>query len=305
MLTETWQVFDRYRKERIAEPIYGEQWLRWAYEKRLGEFTTWAFASRTLFSRLYGWKMRRRSSAKLIAPFVRDYGVDAAEAELPLDQYESFNHFFTRRLKTGVRPIASDPDAVVFPADGRHFLLSNLAGEPWLWAKGERFSVETLLGPLAFAVGPEVLQGDAVVSRLAPVDYHRFHFPWQGKVLAQATLSGPLYSVHPLAIRKAIRYLVSNKRTVSILEDERIGRWVMVEIGATNVGTICQTHPGQAVAERGAEKGFFAFGGSCVVTIWPRGRMRFSRDLEEVSRDGVELYARMGDSMAAVQLARK
>lgn len=301
MAAESWLVQDRYRDERVAEPIYGERWLRWAYEKRLGEFTTWALASRSLFSRIYGWKMARPSSARLIPSFVRDYGVDATEAEHPLEAYRSFNEFFKRRLKPAARPLPPDPEAVVFPADGRHFLVSDLAGEPWLWAKHERFSVETLLGPLAFAAGPELLWGDAVISRLAPVDYHRFHFPWDGRLLGQLTLPGPLYSVHPLAIRKTVRYLVSNKRSISIFEDEAIGRWAMVEIGATNVGTIRQTHKASSAGERGAEKGYFAFGGSCVVTIWPRGRVEFAGDLREASEQGVELYAHVRDLMGRLR----
>lgn len=300
-MSATWQVIDRRTGERIPEPIYGEKWLRWAYEKRLGQLSTALIAARPLFSLLYGWKMRRASSRRLILPFAEQFGIDLTESAEPVERFRSFNDFFIRRLKAEARPLPADAGAVVFPADGRHFLLRNLGENPTFWAKNERFSIETLMGPLAFGLDRALLEGDAVVSRLAPIDYHRFHFPWSGRLLAQATLGGPLYSVHPLAVRRTLRYLVSNKRTVSVFEDGELGRWAMVEIGATNVGSIVQTHDGEAVAVRGAEKGYFAFGGSCVITVWPRGRVAFAPDLEAASREGVELYARMGEALGTLE----
>ncbi|MFP4281817.1 MAG: phosphatidylserine decarboxylase [Opitutales bacterium] len=296
-MTATWNVFNRYTGRVEAEPIYGENWLRWAYERRLGQLATRALASRLLFSTFYGWRMRRRSTVRQIEPFARQYQIDLAEAADPVSAYRHFNDFFVRRLRPEARPLPEDAEAVVFPSDGRHFLLRDLGKGPTLWAKNEPFSVETLLGPLAFGADPGLFDGDAVISRLAPIDYHRFHFPWPGRVLAQATLGGPLFSVHPLALRLSIRFLLSNKRTVSILEEARVGRWAMVEIGATAVGSIRQTHPPETPAERGAEKGYFAFGGSCVITLWPQGTVEFAPDLVKASGEGVELYARMGDVM--------
>ena len=302
-MPDPWQVYDRYAKARAPEPIYGEKWLRWAYERRLGRFTTWALAARAFFSRLYGWRMRRPESARLVAPFVAQFGIEMDEAVKPVEAFTSFNDFFTRELRETARPLPGSPEAVVFPADGRHFLLRELAGQPLLWAKHESFSVESLLGPLALGAGTELLGGDAVVSRLAPIDYHRYHFPWSGRIVGQIVLAGPLYSVHPLALRRSMRYLVANKRMVTILEDERIGRWAMVEIGATNVGSIVETHPAGEPAERGAEKGYFEFGGSCVVTVWPRGHLDFAADLQACAGEGIELYAHVRDEMARLRRA--
>ena len=71
----------------------------------------------------------------------------------------------------------------------------------------------------------------------------------------------------------------------------------MVEIGATNVGRIRQLFvPGRDVA-KGEEKGLFAFGGSCVICLFARGRIKFDDDLLEQSARHVETYARMGEHM--------
>jgi phosphatidylserine decarboxylase len=74
----------------------------------------------------------------------------------------------------------------------------------------------------------------------------------------------------------------------------------MMEIGATCVGSIVQTFDRAASVAKGGEKGYFAFGGSCVVTLFARGRIRFDRDLVEQSRQQIEVYARMGERMAGI-----
>jgi phosphatidylserine decarboxylase len=111
-------------------------------------------------------------------------------------------------------------------------------------------------------------------------------------------IKGSLWSVNPIALRRKLSYLWENKRVVTILETTRFGRVLLMEIGATNVGSINQTFvPGQPV-QRGGEKGFFAFGGSATATIFEPGRVRLADDLVANTTQGRELYARMGSRMA-------
>jgi phosphatidylserine decarboxylase len=136
-----------------------------------------------------------------------------------------------------------------------------------------------------------------LISRLCPVDYHRFHFPVAGTPAESRLINGWLYSVSPVALRRSLRYLVENKREVTLVESPVFGRVAVIEVGATNVGSIRQTFvPGRAVA-KGDEKGLFAFGGSCVITLFERGRMRFDADLLASSAECVEVYAKMGDRL--------
>jgi phosphatidylserine decarboxylase len=136
-----------------------------------------------------------------------------------------------------------------------------------------------------------------VISRLCPVDYHRFHFPVAGVPNESQLINGWLYSVSPVALRRNVRYLVENKRELTLTESPEFGTVATLEVGATNVGTIKQSYvPGRAVA-KGDEKGFFAFGGSCVITLFQRGRIRFDADLVSSSEEQIELYAKMGDRM--------
>lgn len=113
-------------------------------------------------------------------------------------------------------------------------------------------------------------------------------------------LNGPLYSVSPVALRRQISYLWENKRMITLLNSQRLGTVAILEIGATNVGSIHQTFiPGQPV-QKGAEKGYFSFGGSSTITIFERGRVSLAEDLIRESSHQRELYARMGDAMATV-----
>jgi phosphatidylserine decarboxylase len=110
-------------------------------------------------------------------------------------------------------------------------------------------------------------------------------------------INGWLYSVHPIALRRNLRYLVENRRMVTRVDSPRFGTVAMVEIGATNVGRIRQMFvPGRNVT-KGAEKGLFAFGGSCVITLFARGCVQFDEDLVEQSREHRETYAKMGDRL--------
>ena len=136
-----------------------------------------------------------------------------------------------------------------------------------------------------------------LISRLAPPDYHRFHFPVAGTPDEARRVRGWLYSVHPVALRRHVRYLVENKRMVTLIDAPEFGPVAMIEVGATNVGRIRQTFiPGSNV-DKGEEKGLFAFGGSCVITLFARRRIRFDADLVEQSREHRETYARMGNRL--------
>ncbi|MEM0926128.1 MAG: phosphatidylserine decarboxylase, partial [Planctomycetota bacterium] len=140
-----------------------------------------------------------------------------------------------------------------------------------------------------------------LLSRLCPVDYHRFHFPAAGVPGTTRLINGPLYSVNPIALKQNIQILATNKRTITQLETERIGRVLLIEVGATCVGSIRQTFEAGKLVSKGEEKGFFRFGGSSTITIFPPGRVRFDDDLLEQSQRRVELYARMGDSLGSLE----
>lgn len=304
MPAEPLRYYDRYAKALKTERIYGEKWMRRAYGNPLGRMAVWLIVRRAWFSRWYGWKMKKPISALLVLPFITEYDLDVDDfAKSPFD-YKSFNDFFCRALKPQARPIATGEALAVFPADGRHLAFPDLDVAEGFYVKGAKFSIAELLGeeglpeegrPLA----KKFAGGAMLISRLCPVDYHRFHFPVNGVPGEPRLIPGWLYSVSPVALRRHLRYLVENKRQVTLIESPLYGAVAMIEVGATNVGSILQTFvPGRAIA-KGDEKGFFAFGGSCVITLFQRGRILFDPDIVEQSAHSVETYAKMGDRLGA------
>ena len=83
--------------------------------------------------------------------------------------------------------------------------------------------------------------GPMVIARLAPVDYHRYHFPVGGKVVESWDESGPLYSVSPLALSRKQDILFTNKRRITVVDSPQFGHLAYVEIGATGVGAMEDT----------------------------------------------------------------
>ncbi|HSH93594.1 MAG TPA: phosphatidylserine decarboxylase, partial [Roseimicrobium sp.] len=203
--------------------------------------------------------------------------------------------FFYRKLKPGARPVDTTPDSVVFPADGRHLGFQDASTIQGVFVKGQRFDVASLIGDAALAKRFE--HGTLVLSRLCPVDYHRFHFTAAGKVSETRLIEGPLYSVNPIALRQRLSYLWENRRTITRLFTERFGEVLLIEIGATNVGSIVQTFQAGNDVAKGAEKGYFRFGGSSTITIFEPGRIALAKDLVENSLQCRELYAKVGDGM--------
>jgi phosphatidylserine decarboxylase len=292
-MVEPIRFFNRYTRALATEQIFGEKWLRFAYENPLGRASVWLLARRKWFSAYYGWKMNKRRSALKILSFIADYDLDVDEFVKRAFDYKNFNEFFYRALKPECRPIASDPRTAVLPADGRHLAFPDVDAADGFYVKGVKFTLAELLGDDALAA--EFAGGAMLISRLCPVDYHRFHFPVSGQPAAARLVDGWLYSVSPIALRHNLHYLVQNKRMITLIDSPDFGRVAMLEVGATNVGTIHQTYVDDRAAAKGEEKGFFAFGGSCVITLFQKGRIRFAEDLVTQSAECVETYARMGD----------
>jgi len=296
-MSEPIRYFHRTKQVVETEQVYGERWLRWIYGNPLGRFSQEVLMKRWVASAYYGWRMNWKASANKVLPFIVDYNIDVDELAKSPFTYKTFNDFFYRALKPGARPIASPEDGRVaaLPADGRHLAFQNVDAATGFYAKGQRFDLAAFLGDPALAA--KFAGGSLLISRLCPVDYHRFHFPVAGTPGEARLINGCLYSVSPIALRTRLGFLWENKRMITLVESPVFGSVAVCEIGATLVGGIRQLYvPGQPVA-KGEEKGLFKFGGSCVITIFQPGRITFDADLVQQTAAGMEVYARMGERL--------
>ncbi|MDB6053951.1 MAG: psd [Verrucomicrobiales bacterium] len=288
------QFFNRYSGKVETEEVYGEGFLRWTYGNPLGKASLHTLVKRSAFSKWYGRKMNAPASKKKVLPFIQKYGLKAEEFADDPKTFKNFNQFFYRKLKPGARPVAKDQKTAVFPADGRHLGIQHLSEIDGLFVKGHYFDLVKLIKDDQLA--KRFADGSMLLSRLCPVDYHRFHFPVDGVASETRQIRGHLYSVNPIALKKNIHIFTQNKRAFCQIDSKEFGLVLMFEIGATCVGSFEYTYkPGQV--SKGEEKGFFKFGGSSTITLFEKNRIRLDDDLISNSKQNRELYARMGDHL--------
>ncbi|MDR1435325.1 MAG: archaetidylserine decarboxylase [Puniceicoccales bacterium] len=291
--------YNRYTKSLEEEYVYGESFLRFLYNSRLGQLALNQLVRRKIFSTIYGRLMRFSASKGKIRPFIERYKIDPQMFEKKVEDFESFDDFFLRKLKKNARPIAVDAQKIVFPCDGRHLLIENFQKLPAFFVKGQKFNLQKLLqNEELFG---RFRNGVGVISRLCPVDYHRFHFPCDAVIRKIYRVGGDYLSVNPIATKKRVAIFFENKRIVSILQSNDVDQFLIIEVGATCVGSITQTAEVGRLYFKGEEKGYFSFGGSTIITIFQEKKINFTEDLRQNSRNGIETFAFMGDEMGMKQ----
>ena len=210
------------------------------------------------------------------------YDVDLTEAERPhRSDYRSFNDFFTRTLKPGLRPFPTDSLSIACPADGTVSQSGRIETGTLLQAKGVRYSLDSLAGE----PGDGFDGGSFVTVYLAPHDYHRVHTPCAGKLTVARAIPGALYSVNAGTEASVPDLFCRNERLVCRLATPR-GDLLIVLVGALIVGSIVtpwagpaspwvapETHRPNQVMSTGDELGRFQLG-STVILCTPPGSAR-------------------------------
>lgn len=247
-------------------------------------------------------------TTRLIRWFVARYGVDMDEAANPdIASYASFNDFFTRPLRPGARPIAAAD--FVCPVDGAISQLGPIDDHHIVQAKGHRFTTTDLVGGDA-ALAAQFQHGSFANLYLSPKDYHRLHMPCAGRLVRMIHVPGSLFSVNRVTARGVPNLFARNERVVCVFDSAEHGRFVMVLVGATIVGSIATPWHGVVNAKRtgklsewtyadrditlaqGEEMGRFLLG-STIVMLFERGRIAFTPDW--APERTVRLGERMGD----------
>lgn len=262
----------------------------------------------TRFAGVVASRERGRITTGIIRRFVAKYGVDMNEAIEPdITRYKSFNDFFTRALKPGVRPIASAD--LICPVDGSISQFGAIDRDQIFQAKGHAYSTTALVG------GDERLaaqfhNGSFATLYLSPKDYHRIHMPAAGRLRQMIHVPGDLFSVNPATARGVPGLFARNERVVCVFDSKR-GPFVLVLVGATIVGSMATVWHGivnvsrtgelkrwsyddETTAprlEQGEEMGRFLLG-STVVMLFPEPALIFNPAWS------AERAIRLGETMA-------
>jgi len=259
----------------------------------MSKIAVWPF-----FSTLMALRDYTRFSKKKVLDFVAGNNLDETEFEKPAGEYSSFSEFFDRRLKPQARPICQQKDALVSPADGVLTIFPDISGFPAFTIKGQKFTLASLLRDERLA--DEYRNGSLAVVYLSPTDYHRYHFPCDCTLERSWLLGASLFSVNPIAMEYGYRPFDVNVRDVSILNNEKAGQFLMVEVGALYVGRMVRTSPNPGKKSKGEEKGYFGLGGSTIVLVFKKGVIKFDEDIIEKAGRSIPCRVRMGEKIGSL-----
>jgi phosphatidylserine decarboxylase len=240
--------------------------------------------------------------------FVRRYQVNMSEAANPdIESYKTFNAFFTRALQADARPIASAD--FICPVDGAISQLGDIKTDQIFQAKGHTYSaLELLAGNATLATA--FTDGSFACLYLSPRDYHRIHMPCDGKLISMVYVPGDLFSVNPTTAANVPRLFARNERVVCEFDSMMHGKFVMVLVGATIVGSMSTVWHGVVnpprshtirtwnyknqgiLLKQGEEMGSFLLG-STVVMLFEKSAMSFNSNWHPSSA------IRLGEAMSS------
>lgn len=250
-------------------------------------------------------------TTRLIRWFVGRYGVNMDEAANPdIASYPSFNDFFTRPLRDGIRPLA--PADYICPVDGSISQFGAIERDQIFQAKGHHYSTTALLGGDA-VLAAQFQDGNFATLYLSPKDYHRIHMPCDGRLTRMIYVPGALFSVNPTTARGVPGLFARNERVVCVFAGAE-GPFIVTLVGAAIVGSMATTWHGivnpprlsqvrewtydrqQVLLRKGDEMGRFLLG-STVVLLFPKGNLAFNGEWAP------ERCIRMGEPMGSKALA--
>ena len=183
-----------------------------------------------------------------IHTFARVYDVDMGEAVVPPEGYRSFDAFFTRALRPGMRAVDMRDDVVVSPADGRVEDLGTIERNAKFMVKGFEYEVGELLGAPEEAA--RFQGGTFFIVYLSPRDYHRVHAPVDGRVRRVRHVDGTLYPVNNIGLTYVPKLFARNERVVTV-QSSRFGETATIMVGAIGVGRISMSFDPRIVTNRG------------------------------------------------------
>jgi len=278
----------------VQENIPSYIWIsmRLLYDNRTGR--AMAHNAKNILKKMSkekGEEYDKQQSIKEINPFIALHGLDVTILMKEVSHFETFNDFFARAIHLKCRTMSNSESDVASPADSRMMLFASIL-DAGIWVKGDKFTVSELLGPRA-QVASNFEAGAFCIARLAPQDYHRFHWPVSGTITGITPIDGALYTVNPVAVNKPLNVYSENKRCVIEIKSKIFGDVIMIAVAATMVGSYLLFKEGTIKLELGMEvargdvAGEFRFGGSTVLVLFEPGKVKWNEDILDNSNKSI------------------
>jgi len=285
-------IYDRSENNIIEENVLGKSFIEMFYDTKVGFWITDHLLKLKLPSKVYGTYMDSPFSKYKINTFIEDCNINIQEIEKPVSEYETFNEFFTRKLKPGMRPINYNPDMLISPCDAR-LQVYDIKEDTIFPIKGKEYTLTQLIDSNE-SLTHQFINGKCLIFRLAPQDYHRYCYIDDGVQDEVLLVNGYLHSVNPIALDTEAKVFQENERQYCTMHTKNFKDVLHIDVGAMLVGKIVQQHPLTYSCKRGDEKGYFKYGGSTVILIFKPQTIILDDDIVKYSQKGIETLVRYG-----------
>ena len=240
-------------------------------------------------SDICGKFLSTRFSRRIIPSFVKKNHIDLSIYEK--QEFDSYNAFFTRKIKAEQRPINDQKNVLISPSDGK-VTAYPITQKGRFWIKHTQYTAAQLLKDERLA--ERYMGGCIYVIRLTVDDYHRYCYVADGRKSRQRKIRGVLHTVNPVANDYYPIYKM-NSREYCILKTKELGTILLMEVGALMVGKINNHEEDSAQVKRGDEKGMFEFGGSTIVVMTEPGMTKPDKDIIQNTKAQAETLIKMGE----------
>lgn len=240
-------------------------------------------------SDICGKFLSTRLSRRIIPSFVKKNHIDLGIYEK--QEFDSYNAFFTRKIKAEQRPINDQKNVLISPSDGK-VTAYPITQKGRFWIKHTQYTAAQLLKDERLA--ERYMGGWIYVIRLTVDDYHRYCYVADGRKSRQRKIRGVLHTVNPVANDYYPIYKM-NSREYCLLKTKELGTILLMEVGALMVGKISNHEEDSAQVKRGDEKGMFEFGGSTIVVMTEPGMAEPDKDIIHNTKAQAETLVKMGE----------
>lgn len=268
-----------------------ERFLKFLYNTFLGRCILKVITMRFV-SKSCGFLLDRKISKVFIKRFIKNNNINTNDYYL--DNINSFNDFFTRKIKEDKRTIDVDSNALISPCDGKlsaYHINKGLV----IPVKQSEYSIKDLLNDKNLAKKYD--EGICLVFRLAVNNYHRYIYLDDGYKKSNIHIKGTLHTVRPIALKNHPVF-VQNTREYTILETNNFGQVTQIEVGALLVGKI-KNHHEDYKFKRGEEKGLFLYGGSTIILLLEKDVVKLDDIYFQNTNKGVETDVLLGQRIGS------
>ena len=267
--------------------------LLFLYNTRLGRIFLKLIFINSFVSKVVGWFMDTKLSCVMIKKFIKSNNIDMSEYEDK--KYTSFNDFFTRKVKVEKRVFDDNKNSLSSPCDSyvTHYKITD---DLLFNVKNSLYSLSSILDDDKLA--KKYANGDLIIFRLTPSNYHRYHYFDDGKMLYNKKIKGKFHTVNPIVYDK-YEVFKENTREYSVLKTKRFGKVIYMQVGALLVGKI--NNYNKKSIKMKEESGYFSYGGSTCILIFEKDTIKINRNILNKSKKNIEVNVKYGEKIGEIK----